>query len=68
MIKPDQKIQIRTEISKRDNSLLEIYRIDKDITKAEVIRQAIQEFIEHHSKSIQQNLEKEDLKIIKGGE
>lgn len=65
---PDQKIQIRTEISKRDNSLLEIYRIDKDFTKAEIIRQAIQEFIEHHSESIQQNLEKEDLKIIKGGE
>ena len=48
--------------------MLEIYRVNKDITKAEVIRQAIQEFIENHSKTIQQNLEKTDLKTIEGGE
>ena len=68
MNNPNKKIQIRTEINKVDNSMLEIYRVNKDMTKAEVIRQAIHEFIEEHSETIEENLEKTDLKRKNGGE
>jgi len=68
MNNPNEKIQIRTEINKVDNSMLEIYRVNKDMTKAEVIRQAIHEFIEEHSETIEENLEKTDLKRKNGGE
>ncbi len=60
------KVHIRTEIPKRDNTLIEVYRGNEGISKSEVIRIAVKEFIENHKEEILEKLDKTKMSV--GGE